>query len=117
MDGKCPTCGSKVERLKEESYYFRLSKYQQPLLDFYEANPDVRAAGLPLQRGADVRRSRPPGSEHQPHVVPVGHPGAGRSEARDVRLVRRADELPDRARLRLGRSGGTARASIGSGRS
>ena len=39
-DGKCPTCGSKVERLKEESYYFRLAKYQQPLLDFYAANPD-----------------------------------------------------------------------------
>jgi methionyl-tRNA synthetase len=40
VDGACPTCGGKVERLKEESYYFRLSKYQQPLLDFYEANPD-----------------------------------------------------------------------------
>jgi methionyl-tRNA synthetase len=40
LDGKCPTCGGKVERLKEESYYFRLSKYQQPLLDFYAANPD-----------------------------------------------------------------------------
>ena len=39
VDGKCPTCDSKVERLKEESYYFRLSKYQQPLLDFYAANP------------------------------------------------------------------------------
>ena len=39
VDGKCPTCGSKVERLKEESYYFRLSKYQQPLRDFYKANP------------------------------------------------------------------------------
>jgi methionyl-tRNA synthetase len=40
VDGKCPTCGNKVERLKEESYYFRLSKYQQPLLDFYNANPE-----------------------------------------------------------------------------
>jgi methionyl-tRNA synthetase len=40
VDGKCPTCGNTVERLKEESYYFRLSKYQQPLLDFYNANPD-----------------------------------------------------------------------------
>jgi methionyl-tRNA synthetase len=39
-NGRCPTCGGKVERLKEESYYFRLSKYQQPLLDFYAANPD-----------------------------------------------------------------------------
>ena len=40
VEGKCPTCGNKVERLKEESYYFRLSKYQQPLLDFYDANPE-----------------------------------------------------------------------------
>lgn len=40
IDGKCPTCGSKVERLKEESYYFRLSRYQQPLLDFYRDRPD-----------------------------------------------------------------------------
>ena len=35
VDGTCPTCGSTVERLKEESYFFRLSKYQQPLLDYY----------------------------------------------------------------------------------
>ena len=40
VDGKCPTCGSKVERLKEESYYFRLSKYQQRLLDWYRNHPD-----------------------------------------------------------------------------
>ena len=40
VGGTCPTCGSQVERLKEESYYFRLSKYQQPLLDFYSQNPD-----------------------------------------------------------------------------
>jgi methionyl-tRNA synthetase len=40
VDDKCPTCGSKVERLKEESYYFRLSKYQQPLLEWYRDHPD-----------------------------------------------------------------------------
>ena len=40
VDGTCPTCGSKVERLKEESYYFRLSKYQQRLLDWYRDHPD-----------------------------------------------------------------------------
>jgi len=40
VDGKCPTCGSKVERLKEESYYFRLSKYQERLLDWYREHPD-----------------------------------------------------------------------------
>ncbi len=40
MDGRCPTCGGPVERLKEESYYFRLSKYQKPLLDLYASRPD-----------------------------------------------------------------------------
>jgi len=40
VEGGCPTCGGRVERLKEESYYFRLSKYQDRLLDFYRQNPD-----------------------------------------------------------------------------
>ena len=48
VDGRCPTCGSKVERLKEESYYFRLTKYQRPLLDFYDANPDCLQPALRL---------------------------------------------------------------------
>ena len=39
VDGKAPT-GAEVEWVEEPSYFFRLSKYQQPLLDFYEANPD-----------------------------------------------------------------------------
>ncbi|NIO15700.1 MAG: methionine--tRNA ligase [Deltaproteobacteria bacterium] len=38
-DGKCPECGREVEKRKEPSYFFRLSKYQQPLLDLYAANP------------------------------------------------------------------------------
>jgi len=32
--------GSPVEWNEEESYFFRLSKYQQPLLDYYEQHPD-----------------------------------------------------------------------------
>lgn len=35
----CPDCGRKAVLLEEESYFFRLSAYQKPLLDFYEANP------------------------------------------------------------------------------
>ena len=31
---------STVEWIEEESYFFRLSKWQKPLLDYYEANPD-----------------------------------------------------------------------------
>ncbi|VBB06582.1 aminoacyl-transfer rna synthetases class-i signature [Lucifera butyrica] len=39
-DGKCPDCGRPVELLKEESYFFRLSKYQDRLLAYIEENPD-----------------------------------------------------------------------------
>ncbi|MGB8331445.1 MAG: methionine--tRNA ligase, partial [Polyangiales bacterium] len=36
----CPIHQKAVERIKERSYFFRLSQYAQPLLDFYAANPD-----------------------------------------------------------------------------
>lgn len=39
VDGKAPT-GAEVEWVEEPSYFFDLSKWQQPLLDFYAANPD-----------------------------------------------------------------------------
>lgn len=39
INGKAPT-GAEVEWVEEPSYFFRLSKYQQPLLDFYAAHPD-----------------------------------------------------------------------------
>ncbi len=35
VDGKCPDCGREVEWMEEESYFFKLSKYTQPLLDLY----------------------------------------------------------------------------------
>lgn len=38
--GNCPDCGRPVERVKEESYFFRMSKYADRLLAYYEANPD-----------------------------------------------------------------------------
>ncbi len=38
--GACPDCGRPVEKLKEESYFFRLSRYTEPLLKFYADNPD-----------------------------------------------------------------------------
>lgn len=38
-EGKCPDCSRPVERLKEASYFFRLSKYGDRLLDHIEKNP------------------------------------------------------------------------------
>ncbi|MDN4527431.1 methionine--tRNA ligase [Fictibacillus fluitans] len=40
VDGKCPDCGREVKRVKEESYFFKMSKYADRLLQFYEENPD-----------------------------------------------------------------------------
>jgi methionyl-tRNA synthetase len=40
QEGNCPDCGRSVELLKEESYFFRLSKYQDRLIKHIEENPD-----------------------------------------------------------------------------
>lgn len=40
VDGKCPDCGREVELLKEESYFFKMSKYAPRLLEHIAANPD-----------------------------------------------------------------------------
>lgn len=40
VDGKCPDCGREVELLKEESYFFRMSKYADRLLEHIYNNPD-----------------------------------------------------------------------------
>ncbi|HLS09026.1 methionine--tRNA ligase [Lentibacillus sp.] len=39
-NGHCPDCGKPVEKVKEESYFFKMSKYVDRLLQFYEENPD-----------------------------------------------------------------------------
>jgi len=36
----CPDCGKMVETVEEESYFFRMSKYQDRLLEYIEAHPD-----------------------------------------------------------------------------
>lgn len=40
VDGKCPDCGREVKKMKEESYFFNMKKYQDRLEKFYEENPD-----------------------------------------------------------------------------
>ncbi|MDO4548042.1 MAG: methionine--tRNA ligase [Clostridia bacterium] len=39
-DGNCPDCGRPVEPAREESYFFRMSKYQDWLIDYIESHPD-----------------------------------------------------------------------------
>jgi len=40
-DGKCPDCGRDVQSTKEEAYFFKLSNYQDRLLELFESNPDI----------------------------------------------------------------------------
>jgi methionyl-tRNA synthetase len=39
-DGKCPECGRDVVRLKESTHFFKLSAYQDRLLELYKNNPE-----------------------------------------------------------------------------
>ncbi len=47
----CPDCGRPLQNMTEESYFFRMSRYEKPLLDFYEKNP---GAILPQSRFNEV---------------------------------------------------------------
>ena len=38
--GRCPLCGNAVEQIAEESYFFRLSAFGQPLIEHYRRHPD-----------------------------------------------------------------------------
>ena len=45
--GKCPDCGRPVKKAQEEAYFFKMSKYADRLLKYYEEHPDFI---LPLSR-------------------------------------------------------------------
>lgn len=50
-DGCCPVHKTPIEKLKEKSYFFRLSKYQKFLLDLYKKNPEFI---LPKERKNEI---------------------------------------------------------------
>ena len=39
VDGKCPDCGAPVKKAKEETYYFRMNKYADRLIEYIESHP------------------------------------------------------------------------------
>ena len=52
IDGEfCPDCGRSTTVVKEESYFFRLSNYEEKLLKHYEENPDFI---MPRSRANEV---------------------------------------------------------------
>ncbi len=39
-DGCCPDCGAKVQKMKEEAYFLKLTPYQDRLIDYIKTHPD-----------------------------------------------------------------------------
>ena len=66
LDGNCPIHGRPVEWLEEDNWFFELSKFEEPLLEWYAANPDCvqpegkrnEALGIIKQGLEDVSVSR-----------------------------------------------------------
>jgi methionyl-tRNA synthetase len=46
VDGKCPVHGIPAERVEEKNWFFRLSDYQERLLDLYDSNPELVLPGF-----------------------------------------------------------------------
>lgn len=51
VDGKCPIHKKEPQLITEETYFFKLSAYQNDLLKFYERNPDFLS---PKFRGSEI---------------------------------------------------------------
>lgn len=47
VDGKCPDCGREVKKAKEEAYFFKMSKYADRLVEYYNEHPEFV---LPVSR-------------------------------------------------------------------
>ncbi|MBO7187443.1 MAG: methionine--tRNA ligase [Clostridia bacterium] len=47
VDGKCPDCGRPVKQAQEEAYFFKMSKYADRLIKYYDEHPEFI---LPLSR-------------------------------------------------------------------
>ena len=96
---KLAPSGAPVQWVEEESYFFRLSKYADKLLAHYAAHPDFVTPEKYLQRDRRLRQAGACPTSRSAARRSLGRAGAGRSEARDVRLGRRADQLHHRDRL------------------
>ena len=94
--------GTPVEWVEEESYFFRLSAYQDKLLDLYARHPAdfVASPRRAPQRGRELRAWRP--ARIMPavaHDLRLGHQSPRQCQAHHVCLGRRADELHHGRRL------------------
>ncbi len=104
VDGCCPVHLRPVVEMEEENYFFKLSEFEQPLIEWYERLPDAvapagkRNEALSFIKGGLQRHLHHPDLPRLGGARPLGRP------PRLLRLVRRAGQLPHRHRLRGRRS-------------
>ena len=104
VDGKCPEHDREPEWIEERNWFFRLSSFQEQLLELYE-RADFVLPGIPRERGAQLHRGRPPGLLDQPRRPDVGDPDPVGSGFGRLRLGGCPRQLPQRADLRAPRRG------------
>jgi methionyl-tRNA synthetase len=104
VDGKCPLHATReLQWTRETNWFFRLSRYQRFLEQLLRERPDFCRAGEPPQRDPGAARAGAGGRVGQPLATRLGravspsHPR--RRDAGDLRLVRRAAQLPHGNRL------------------
>jgi len=103
VDGKCPTCGAPVHMEKEESYFFRLSKYQKQLEDYIESHPEFIQ---PESRKNEMLNNFiRPGLQDLcvSYFFQMGHSGRFRRQACRICLDRCLEQLHHRPRFPSGR--------------
>jgi len=83
----CPDCGRSLEKLKEESYFFALSRFQEPLLQYLESHPDFI---MPESRHHEIESFVRGGLKTRASLVwaGVGDTGSFRSSSYSLCMVR-----------------------------
>ena len=103
-DGRCPEHETVPQQVTEENWFFRLSRYAEPLreaittgrLRIEPAGRRQEVLGFIDGGLEDFSVSRPATSGRR-----LGHPGARRPQPGDLRVVRSPVQLRHRARLRF----------------
>ena len=87
----CPDCKRPVQKAGgEENWFFKLSEFQEPLLKFYDENPDFIRPETRKNEIGHLREERPEGPVHQPFHLRLGRAAALRRGPCGLRVGRRA---------------------------
>ena len=100
----CPDHLKPVEWLEEDNYFFKLSAFQDRLLDWYEAQPQAVAPATKRNEALSFIKGGLNDISITRYIDEMGSPSSLGRASRLLRLVRRPNQLPDSDRLRRRRA-------------